>query len=353
MAGHLGFEGERGVVELGRHVLLRFRARLLVLEVSPGDVDPARLAACQQVAAAGAYAASMSAFVQWLATHAASVWDRRSEVVTQLRAAATASARHRRTPAIVAELAWAWSVLLAFGVDIGALDSLAATERWEAAWRAVGAAAAAQARWQAASEPTARFLELLVGALASGRAHVAAPDGSTPTEPGAWGWRFEGSGEHAEWRPRGERVAWLDGGDLYLEPEAAYAAAQRLGRDSGDVLALTGHSLRRRLRDRKLLASVDEKRETLTVRRVLEGRRREVLHLRVDHLSAVGTDELPVKLNGAKPPPWSGAWSGGVAGGSYYPTSDDTGQAPEKTQESAAVVGLVGQNVCREREPGR
>src|SRR5262249_47940401 len=139
------------------------RARLLVLEVAAGDVDVSQLTACQAVAAAGTYAASLSAFLQWVAAHAEAVWERRAEVVSQLRAVATASAHHRRTPTIVAELAWAWWLLLAFALDVAALTVEDAAHHWAVSWRALGAAAGCQARWQAAGEPTRRPLDLPPG----------------------------------------------------------------------------------------------------------------------------------------------------------------------------------------------
>jgi hypothetical protein len=110
--------------------------------------------------------------------------------------------------------------------------------------------------------------------------------------PEAWGWRQAtvGSGdfEREEWRPQGERVGWLEDEDLYLEPDAALAAVQKQGRDSGEPLAVTGRTLRKRLHERGLLLSTGkerEGRETLTVRHTLEGSRKSVLHMASDFLS--------------------------------------------------------------------
>lgn len=85
-------------------------------------------------------------------------------------------------------------------------------------------------------------------ALASGRAHVAGPEGGEPTTPEAWGWREvvigAGDNERQEWRPQGERVGWIDGDDLYLQPDAAFAVAQRLSRETEDWLPASLQTLK-------------------------------------------------------------------------------------------------------------
>lgn len=160
---------------------------------------------------------------------------------------------------------------------------------WFRGWVALGETAAAQGQLQVAGEPTRRFSELLSAAIVSGRAHVAGPEGGEPEEPGAWGWRRDKVGtsdyEREAWRPLGDRVGWLKGNNLYLLPEAAYAAAQRQGRDSGEPLTVTGRTLRKRLHERRLLLSVEGSRPTFAVRRTLGGRGQGVLHLSADFLS--------------------------------------------------------------------
>ena len=122
-------------------------------------------------------------------------------------------------------------------------------------------------------------------AIASGRAHVADKYGEAPSDWKRWGWReWEiGVGSHmrTEWRPQGQQVGWIDGHNLYLEADAAYAEAQKLARDGGDSLTVMLPTLKRRLKEGGLLASTTQAagREWLDVRRTLQGQRRKVLHL--------------------------------------------------------------------------
>jgi hypothetical protein len=132
-------------------------------------------------------------------------------------------------------------------------------------------------------DPSTTFLRLLAGGLAAGRFHVASHVGCPPfCDPSEWGWR--GSGD--SWEPLGPRIGWLKRCDLYLS-EAAYTAAKELARERGISLPVSMQTLRKRLNAHDQLASTDPTRQVLTVRRVIEGRRVNVLHLRRSALWAL------------------------------------------------------------------
>ena len=227
-----------------------------------------------------------------------------------MREAASRGGQHRRTPGAVADLALGLRYFLLFASEIGALEDREAENLWLRGWRTLCEVAAQQSHHQAAGDPTRRFGELLGAAVASGAAHVATLSGVEPETPGRWGWRISGD----EWRPQGARLGWLDGEDLYLEPDASYAAAQKQGRDSGDAPSVTLRTLKKRLDERGLLRSKDDGRQVLTVRRAAEGSRRNVLHVASDLLTppASGPDrpdhgrENPHGQAGSAPPLRSG-----------------------------------------------
>jgi hypothetical protein len=81
------------------------RARLLILEISPGDIDPARLTECQRDAAAGLYAQAMACYLAWLAPKFGDLRGSLKSKIAELRTAAAADGQHARTPGIVASLA--------------------------------------------------------------------------------------------------------------------------------------------------------------------------------------------------------------------------------------------------------
>lgn len=273
------------------------RARALILDVGPGTVRWETLSRCQGEAAAGEYAAALSGFVRWVATRYETIQRCLLEETVRLRDLAHGGTAHRRTPGIVASLGAAWRCFLDFAIESGAITANNAEAAWKHGWDALGLAATAQAQYQAASEPATRFLELVGAILGGGRAHVAGADGEKPEQPQRWGWRHAivGAGEYTrgEWRPQGTRIGWTDGDQLYLDREVAFAEVQKLGRDGGEGLAITAQTLTKRLKERGLLASTEQKRQTLTVRRVLEGQQRNVLHLRASTIAPVGEPDKP------------------------------------------------------------
>jgi len=88
--------------------------------------------------------------------------------------------------------------------------------------------------------------------------------------------------------PRGDRIGWIDAEDLYLNPAAAYRVADAVAGANGDHLGLTRRTLNKRLFERGLLASAERDRGKLTVRRTLEGSRRDVLHLKATTIMPAG-----------------------------------------------------------------
>ncbi len=268
------------------------RARILMIHVEKGtdaksgDMDWTQLTRCQQDAARGLYAMTTAAFIRWLAPRYEEVRRNLRASVQQRRAAIDLPMAHRRTPGIVADLAVGFEYFLSFAREAAAITDAEATALAKGAQAALEGIAQAQQVEQATADPVRRFLELLAAAIAGGRAHLAGPDGDSPEPAQAWGWRAVtvGAGDdiRTEWRPQGERIGWLSGDDHYLEPDVAYAAAQRLAREQGETLAISPKTLHKRLKERQLLVATESERNT--VRRHLEGKERYVLWLRADGL---------------------------------------------------------------------
>jgi hypothetical protein len=270
------------------------RARVAVAEVSRGDIDPARLSACQSDAAAGLLAAAMSGYLRWLAGRYDEVQAGLRADLEALRQEYAAADAHRRTPGVLADLALGWRTFLRFAEEAGALtadECAALAERVRAGLLVLGQAQAEHLR---DAEPAALFVRLLLAAIGSGRGHVAGPGGDAPENcPDSWGWRRDTGGGPPCWCPQGKRVGWVDGNNLYLSPEAAHAEANRLAQEQGRALPVGVLTLGKRLQQQGWLASTEGGRERLTVRRTLGGARVAVWHLSAARFLGWGVSGKP------------------------------------------------------------
>lgn len=260
------------------------RSRMLVLELSPGDVDLDVLTGVQQTAAEGLLSSSMSAYVRYLAPRMDGLKVALPTRLKELRAQAAGAGTHARTPDAVASLFLGLEQFLEFAVESEALTEVRAEELRAEGWRALVEAANAQSEHQSGEEPTRQFLDLLAACIVAGDAHVASKAGGKPKDAGHWGWRERSMGtdeyERSEWQSRGKRVGWLDDdGSLLLEPGAAFAAAQRMAREQGGGLPIAQRTLWKRMAERGLLASRDTARSRNTARANIAGERRTVVHL--------------------------------------------------------------------------
>lgn len=267
------------------------RARILVLEMKRTDPRWHHITHCQEDAREGLYAQALAGFIRWLSPQYEQVRAALRSDIGRWRRRAEGGETHRRLPTIGANLLLGLSYWLAYAEESNALTHAEADELWARGREALAEAAQTQEQHQVASDPVERYLELIKAALASGDAHVAGPDGNEPEPPEAWGWRshtMEAGGlVRTEWRSCGARIGWVDGENLYLEPQASYAAVQRLAHVGGEPIPIGVKTLHKRLHEARVLASVDSARRKLTVRRQLAGQRRAVLHLKARDIAIV------------------------------------------------------------------
>jgi hypothetical protein len=257
------------------------RARTLILEVPVGAMNWKLLSSCQIAAAEGLYAQALSGFLRWLAPRYSEVRASRAGRLLELRQRATgAQDLHRRTPALVADLALGLELFVQFATEVGVLGTSDAQTLWDRAWSALLAAGEDQADHLTTADPVIRFLDLLRSALAAGRAHLASPQGDRPDAWEVWGWRKTTD----EPLPLGDRIGWVQGEDLYLDPDVAYRIAQQMALHDG--LAITSRTLWKRMQEVGLLAGVDTARGRNLLRVTLQRARRTVLHLRTGTLLA-------------------------------------------------------------------
>jgi hypothetical protein len=255
------------------------RARLLVVELAPGEVDCATLSDCQRAGYDGQLSMAMGAYLSWVATHYEGLQERLRDRVHEIRRDGRGGATHARLPGTLAQLESGWEIFLDFAVEVGAINKVKQRELKQRNLQASGELAELQIKHRE-SDPASRFVSLLQAALIGGHAHVADQAGGVPLEGVKWGWHRKSPGQ--AWISRGTRIGWVSGTDLFLDPGASYQVAETLA--GSERLGVTGQTLRHRLREHGLLRSTDLGRQTLTVRRIVEGIPSLVLHLKSDVL---------------------------------------------------------------------
>lgn len=338
------------------------RARTVVIEVSPGDIRWTTLTNCQKDAADGVYAQAMAAFLAWVAPQYETVLAEVKELALALRD--QGPGHHKRTPDILANVAAGVFLFLRFALDIEAVSAEEEARYRSELWTALCNTADAQTQLHADSDPVARCLHILISVITSGRGHLAAINGGDPDDAEMWGWevRFTGHGEdeHPITRPKGKKIGWIAEEDIYLDPDSSFAAIQELVHAQGDAFPITQRTLHKRLSERGLLASTgaSEGRETLKVRREIEGARRQVLHLRknilLDGLPPYKKPDQPDQPppNGTPPPhpapdhekkPDPGQFTGQVE------QPDLTRESEADSRTSDSLVRLVRLNIGEER----
>jgi len=342
------------------------RARMLMLEVGPGDVKPTILARYQDGPEREHLAQATTAFVSWLAGRFERVRAEFSPAVRTLRNQLHVGGAHARTPDALAQLGASWQLWIRFGVEAGAFTRDAGQALWTEVWRTLVDLGTAQSVHLHQENPVQRFLDLLTGAIAAGASHIAGPTGEVPERPEAWGWRPReigtGGFRRHEWQAQGRCAGWLDNDGLYLEPNAAYNAVQQFGTASGTPIAISASTLWKRLDEAGMLVTTEQgSRQTRAVRRTLAGARRQVLHLSRDALSPPGAeapsspDLDPRQEPEDAPPPPSGAGYtqrpfGGAASGHDgrvgQASHGEGGREPERCVHCGAELPPDRRYVC-------
>ncbi len=223
------------------------RARLLILRIERGAMQLTRLSDCQRASSAGVYTTALAGYLQWLAPRIAELQAGQRDELAGLRdRLLTRLPSHGRTPATIARLQRAWRYWLKAAQECQALTAAEARTLWQRILAALITAGEEQAAYLRTQEPAERFIELLLAALTSGRAHLAPADESTEAEFAA------------RWGRGGEKIGWATGdGLVYLQPDNSFRLAQEMAK-GGEGLAVSAQTLWKRMDEAKLLAAHED-----------------------------------------------------------------------------------------------
>jgi hypothetical protein len=268
------------------------QARVLILDFPQDGMQWDKLSACQRDATAGLYTQAMAAYLQWLAPRYEAIQRELPAKICELRDEFSHGGQHRRTPEAIANLLVGLSYFLEFAQEVGALTAAECKDCRDLARVVLEDVAHAQMGHHEDDKPAQRFLALLRGALTFGKAHIADIGGHAPRScPAAFGWRASEKGVPPGdrdpavamgWTPLGDLIGWVEGDNLYLEPESTYRMVQIMARDQQQALPISRRMLQKSLHEIGMLKSTDrgKSRDTYTIRKTSGGvQHRPVLHL--------------------------------------------------------------------------
>jgi len=149
------------------------RARLLVVEVGPGEVNRSMLSECQGAGQQGRLAESMGAFLSWIAGQYEERQQRLRALMLEIRSQGAGRAIHARLPAALAELQSGWELFLEFALEVGAIGRAGQEELQQRSQRAFAQLCALQATYQQARDPVLRLVALSPAAQGAKQASSA------------------------------------------------------------------------------------------------------------------------------------------------------------------------------------
>lgn len=272
------------------------RARLLVLDLKPGDISGELLTQGQTLAANGTFNQLAAAFIVWAASRLDDLKKQFPKRKIEVREKLNVTG-HARTASLVADLLTCAEVFKLYVQDVEAMTGQDAAEWLEQVKNELLTQAEGQAEHLAAEDPTRRFFGLLATCFITGRGHLR--DASTNAEPpdaGRWGWGWNAGFDDQDLHffSQGELLGWVDDdGNLYLDPEATFAAVQKLGREQGTALPISQGRLWKTLKGKRLLLSYEPNRNLTRIS--IEGSRRRAVHLHVEQIFR-GAGPFPVDI---------------------------------------------------------
>jgi hypothetical protein len=255
------------------------------MELRKGNVDNHRLTNCQADARQGLYASAMAAYLQWLAQRELSGRADWAAERSRLRDQFARGGVHARTSWIAADLMLGLKCFFDFAADSNVISHEERNAYVSRALKALRHGVERQADAQHDADPVRRYLGLLGAVLTGGHGHLCNVRGGQPENSALWGWGKNQSGDEVA---LGTKIGWVhaETGDIYLDPNLAYQAAQKLATTQGESIAQNQRTLHQRLKEAGRLKSYEE--EKTTNRLTLEGCRRAVLHLPASALLGEG-----------------------------------------------------------------
>lgn len=247
------------------------RARMLILELKPGDIDPDDLTAAQ--ANRPFYCGTIAWLVQLQAKAPSNIKPRVEALRSQFR-----NIGHSRTPGMLGRLIAGAEEFLALAAAAGFITDAERQKHAADAFKAITTVGMKQQSYLEDADPVDVFQAAIRQVLAT-NGHVRTQNGGVPRKADVLGWTSERAiGEMSTYKARGACIGWVNWpkNELYLDMVAGY---KTVAKAAGADLSLSKQTLGKRLKDAGLLKRIDAARGRNTCRVVCENHPRDVLVL--------------------------------------------------------------------------
>lgn len=246
------------------------RARMMILEMTPGDVIPEELTKAQslrKLLPTAVYTVIKQLCKSWveITPRAHELRDKHIKI------------GHTRTPTMVGRL-----IATGEAVMDMMLNQRVITQKMRDSWvreltACIIEVGTEQIKHLESADPIQLFWNGLRQALSGGHCHVRTLGGAIPMNPTALGWTSEkSSGAIETYKSHGPCIGWIkwDEDELYLESDTTFAMVKKM---IGTELPLTKPTMYKRLRDAGMLKRSDDHRQRNTIRVSAEGHQRQCI----------------------------------------------------------------------------
>lgn len=262
------------------------RARMMILELSPGDISTGILTIAQKER--GKYVGATAGLIQNLAgdPRFKSVTERADELRKKL-----VKIGHARTPSTIAKMVAVLEDFFSYGEKIGAITGKEKSILNKESYEAILSAGNKQQSYLEDSDPVEIFMQGLRTVFANKTGHLRTLNGGIPDKASSLGWICENpDDEFPQYKTKNSpTIGWIhwSKGELYLEQNAGFAAIKKA---CGSEFSLTKQTLIKRLKDAGALARCDDNRQRNTCRISAENHPRQVLVIPIEF--ALNTQEI-------------------------------------------------------------
>jgi len=255
------------------------RARMMIIELTPGDITTEYLTKAQH--ARPLYNVALGSFIKWMASqdHNA-VRSLHKERAKEMRKNFL-EIGHTRTPAMVADMIATIALFICFAYDVKAITEKRGEELTKEASDAIIEISSEQKIYLESQDPTDAFMQGLKMVFDTKVGHLRACDGGIPPNPEEFGWtKKEAIGSIATYTAHGAKIGWVDTprDSVYLEPNIAFMHVLKASRGG---ITITKQTMFKRLKDAALLNATDSQRSRNSIRVQCEGRTQTVLSFQI------------------------------------------------------------------------